>query len=332
MSYTLGCFFPTTVVAVDDDIVFLNGIKDFLQSNNIPCKTFNDPVKALDFINEVGESNKLDYSDLIIDGEEGTSSWKSILFNVNNLHKEIYNESRFMTISVVISDYMMPNMTGIELCSKIFDKDIQRILLTGMTEDKTAIEAFNKGYITHFINKRADNFPDELLAGINKSFDNYFRTYTNYIAKHISVVNGTHLNDSVFAAFFKQILNTNNGYSEYYMLDAFGSYLLLNPKGQFKMLSVLTENEIGRLVDVGMESGETDEDVLAKLQSRQYILTTHSRVGLLPPVSEWGKYLQPAGRLDGYQTYYYTMSNEADLEVASIKSFESFLKKIDAAD
>ncbi len=57
--------------------------------------------------------------------------------------------------AVVISDFRMPFMNGIELFSKIImiDNKIQRIMLTGCAELQMAIDAINHGKITAFLTK-----------------------------------------------------------------------------------------------------------------------------------------------------------------------------------
>lgn len=57
--------------------------------------------------------------------------------------------------AVVVSDFRMPFMNGIELFSKIItiDKNIQRIMLTGCAELQMAIDAINHGKITAFLTK-----------------------------------------------------------------------------------------------------------------------------------------------------------------------------------
>lgn len=57
--------------------------------------------------------------------------------------------------AVVISDFRMPVMNGIDLCSKIgeLDKNIQKILLTGYAELQMAIDAINRGKINAFLTK-----------------------------------------------------------------------------------------------------------------------------------------------------------------------------------
>ena len=57
--------------------------------------------------------------------------------------------------AVVISDYRMPVMNGIELFSRLIaiDKNVQRIMLTGHAELQMAIDAINHGKITAFLTK-----------------------------------------------------------------------------------------------------------------------------------------------------------------------------------
>ena len=57
--------------------------------------------------------------------------------------------------AVVISDYRMPVMNGIELLSRIHavNKNVQRIILTGHAELQMAIDAINHGKITAFLTK-----------------------------------------------------------------------------------------------------------------------------------------------------------------------------------
>jgi hypothetical protein len=218
----------------------------------------------------------------------------------------------------------MPNMNGVKFCSKILDKGIQRILLTGLAEDRIGIDAFNAGYISRFSRK---NLSFDIVDFVNRSAHRYFDIYTDYILQHASFGELSHLKDPVFSEFFSKIYKQGD-FIEYYMLDSFGSYLMMKANGQRQMLSVLTEIEVTRLLDVAIESGEIDSDTLNKLQSRKYMLVYHNRNGSLPPVAEWGKFLRPARVVEGYQTYYYSMSDndKADLDEDEIISFDSFRK------
>ena len=328
MTNVLSCFFPTTVVLVDDSASFLETLTETIDSNNITLRRFTKPSEAIDFVNEVSAANHLDFSDITAFGEENTSDWQSIMVSVNRLHREIYNPERFSRISTIIVDYAMPGMSGVELCSHIKDKSIQKILLTGVADEQIAINAFNNGYINRFIKKGYHNFEESLQEGITKSVHQYFNVYTEDLSKHLSPNDKTHLKDPIFANFF---YNTclNKTFVEYYMLDNFGSYLFMNAQGQPSMLSVLTEYEMERIVTIGKESGEMTPDVEEGLKSREYMLVCHNRNGTLPPIADWGNYLKPARRLEGYQTYYFAFTDcqSLDIDMDKIFSFERFVRR-----
>jgi CheY-like chemotaxis protein len=328
MANVLSCFFPTTLVLVDDDPTFLADMSVILRSWNVTLRKFLDPYEALDYINGICTLNKLDCFDLIREGE-GTSDWKSILFNINKLHQQIYNIDRFCQISTVIADHSMCGMNGVKLCSLIDDKNIQKILLTGFADEKAAINAFNGGHINRFIKKEADDLEGEINDSVKRSINRYFDSYSGDLARHLSIYDKTHLKDPIFANFF---FNTclSNDFIEYYMLDGFGSYIFLTAQGQSNLLSVLTEHESEKIVKIGIESGEIATSVLEILQSREYMLVSHNRNGQLPPISEWEKHIMPARRLEGYQTYYFALTDHKplDIDFENIKSFESFQKVI----
>ncbi|MDR0753227.1 MAG: hypothetical protein LBE95_00975 [Holosporaceae bacterium] len=327
MSSVLSCFFPTTVVLVDDNISFLNSLSEIITMPNVILKKFTSSARALDFINEIANANRLDYADLIKEGEENTSDWKSVLLNINCLHREIYSYGRFSRISTVVADHSIPEMTGVEMCSNIDDPNVQKILLTGMPDEKIAIDAFNRGYINKYV-KKESGLETMVVDSINKSIHQYFRTHTDDVFRYLSIYDRTHLKDPVYANFFAGICAKKN-YVEYYMLDVFGGYLFLTASGDPSLLSVLTEHEMERLIEIGIESGEISTKVLKGLESREYMLVSHNCTGQLPPISEWERYIRPASRLEGYQTYYFSFAGpEAlDLDFCKIKSFEQFKKR-----
>jgi CheY-like chemotaxis protein len=313
---------------VDDDAdSFLDKVVDFIKIPNITFKRFSDPRKAMDYVNEESGLNNLDCFDLARGGEESTSDWKSILLNINCLHKEIYSLDRFSRISTIITDYSMAGMNGVELSASVMDPNIQKILLTAIADEMVAINAFNDGLINRFMKKEQVDFEGEIKRNVSKSVRQYFRIHTEDISKNLSVYGKTHLRDPIFANFFSSICEGKD-YVEYYMLDTLGGYLFLDAEGNPSFLCVLTEPEISRVVDIAIESGEVAQDILEALQSREYMLVSHNCSGQLPPLEEWRNYLRPARRLDGYQTYYFAFggAESLDLNLANIKSFDRFCR------
>jgi two-component system NtrC family sensor kinase len=61
-------------------------------------------------------------------------------------------------VDVVISDHLMPGMTGVELLKIVRDRhpDVVRIMLTGHADMATAVKAINEGEIYRFLSKPCD--------------------------------------------------------------------------------------------------------------------------------------------------------------------------------
>jgi len=68
-------------------------------------------------------------------------------------------------IDIVVSDHLMPHMTGIEFLKLVRDRypDVARIMLTGYADMDTAIKAINEGEIYRFLQKPWDDLELKVL-------------------------------------------------------------------------------------------------------------------------------------------------------------------------
>ena len=76
-------------------------------------------------------------------------------------------------VAVIVTDYRMPGMTGVELLRRSQDvaPDAVRILLTAYTDVESMMEAINTGHIYHFLPKPWD--PNELLLVVRRAAERY---------------------------------------------------------------------------------------------------------------------------------------------------------------
>ena len=329
MNHVLSCYFPSTIVLVDDSPSFLESLCDVLSNENLIVWPFSNQNDALEFINDSSKINFLEISYLKLYNEASSPDSCSSTININMLHDMIYSEDRFSLISAVVADYSMPGMNGVEFLSKIKNPNIQKVLLTGIADEKVAIDAFNDKYINKFVKKDHVNFDCEVLQVIRSSVNQYFSLYSNDLIKYLPSDCSGHLKDPVFANFFHHSC-LSKSYTEYYLLDTNGSYLFLTESGQASLLSVTSDNEIDRLIQVAQDSGDAPVGVIEDLQSREYMLIHHSRHGTLPPVYEWGKHFCPARRLEGYKTYFFNFSNSnyLDVDIETIRSYHKFKNRL----
>ena len=93
-------------------------------------------------------------------------------------------------VDLVISDYLMPDMDGIEFLAEI--KDIQpeatRVLLTGYADKENAIKAINEVGLFQYIEKPWDN--DDLLIIIRNGLDKL--KLIKQLQEKISEINGAY--------------------------------------------------------------------------------------------------------------------------------------------
>ncbi len=77
------------------------------------------------------------------------------------------------TIQLVVSDYRMPRMNGVDFLREVYKKwpDTIRIVLSGYADTASIVEAINDGHIYKFIPKPWND--DELKFTIAKALDHY---------------------------------------------------------------------------------------------------------------------------------------------------------------
>jgi two-component system, probable response regulator PhcQ len=82
-------------------------------------------------------------------------------------------------VDVVVSDHLMPNMSGLEFLKEVraMHPDVVRIMLTGHAEMSTAMEAINEGEIFRFLTKPWDDA--ELKVALHLAFDRLTQERTN---------------------------------------------------------------------------------------------------------------------------------------------------------
>lgn len=226
---------PCSWVFVDDESRFLESLELFMPAEQ-PTYTFTNVHEALAKISE-NRSNTI----LRTSVEEFTEDIV-VNFDVDWISRSLVNPSRFDEISVVVSDFAMPAMNGLDFFKDIKRDDIGKILLTGAADEKLAVEAFNCGLIDRFILK---SDPDAIIKVANFASDLSFsrfrgiqRELATYLSKKYDI-----LSENGFLELFRSVIKQFR-IVEYYITTNPLGFLCLKSDGSAIFLAMINSDQL----------------------------------------------------------------------------------------
>ena len=261
-----GCFFPTEVVFIDDSEIYLQTLTLFCESHlkHLKIKTFSKPQEALEY---VASKPKPCFEQFFQAQDTFCSNCYAMKLNVFSLHKMIYDPKRFSQISVILADYNLgPNeMNGVEFCKAIHEKNIQKILFTAETDRSFVIKAFNDDYIQKYVSKQEVGSLEKVINLICQAQERYFfeNTKSIQIALKENPAFPLAIYSETFQTYFRNFVEKNN-IREYYLLDAVGSYLMIDNENRIKILFVQNEDQCR--ANYLEQKEEVDSELCAKLE------------------------------------------------------------------
>lgn len=313
-------FRPTEIIIVDDDRSFLDSFLLFLP-DNIICKTFQHPQLAIDYLNSQQLTSNLKEQYLTITEEQGESPTIDI-----NIHKEIYNENRFSRVSLLITDYSMPGINGITLCNSIKNKRIKKLLLTGEASNELAVQAFNNGEIDKFLLKKANNVYENLLDYIISLQVLYHEDFSDEILPTFLISDLAILKNKYYISIFNKII-TKFKIIEFYILDANGSYIMLDNDGICTLFVVRKKSEIVELVEFA-KTFDTPKKIIEDLEQCEEFPYFYSEEDFNVSPEHWGKYMHKCKKIHDDCDLYYTIINSPNIynfKQSGIISYKTYL-------
>lgn len=300
------CYYPTRTIAIDDDVDFLRMMTQHLGISD--CVSYSSPHKAIQSLKDQKSFQRLQSRILKTtfapEAINSNPEDHAFLINMRGLHEEIYSIERFQDVSVLIVDYHMDELSGIEVCETLSKHPAKKILLTGgIDKEKVAIEAFNKGIIHRFINKSDPNFPTQLKQAISVLKESYFLDLTSAIFPYTS--NTNILQHPSYVNFLRN-LQCQFEAVEYYQFETTGSGILLDAKGSPVWFIVKHESEMENYEKLARDQ-DGSEKIIKALANRELLPFFFSDQDYENSVANWNQFLYPAQKLQGLSEYYYTI-------------------------
>ncbi|KVN02943.1 response regulator [Burkholderia diffusa] len=323
-------FFPTTVGFVDDSKAFLANLVLQLDSK-LAFRFFYSPRTALEaFQKPIGSAqNGISFLAPYHNRDEVSETHEVVAVSLTSIHKQVFDASRFNVMSVLVVDYEMPGMNGLEFCRQISNPDVKKIMLTGKANESVAIKSFNEGLIDRFIRKNDVNAICELNNAIKEMQSAYFKGAYRTICETLAFSDYMFLSDSVFVEKVREIF-CQLGIVEYYLSYQPSGILMLDSKGAPYLLIVHTRETLSSVREIASTLGAPNQ-FLSELDAHRNIPHFWQTQGhYSPECSNWQSYMHPASILAGEQDYIYTVVvRPRDFNGDNFVSYDNYLNKLD---
>ena len=159
---------PGAVAFLDDDPAYLEMLAEVMPRDWY-VKMFADPLDCIHRLQQEPtrwEADAWRQQDIIDRGRNGQALIPQIL-----AYWTEDGTNRFDLTRVLVVDYSMPAMNGMQALAALIDWPGSRILLTGQADEQIAVTAFNQGLIEQFIPKQSTDITRRLTDAVKRMLE-----------------------------------------------------------------------------------------------------------------------------------------------------------------
>jgi CheY-like chemotaxis protein len=284
--------FPTQSLMIDDDTLYTRLFtKNMLRNEGISIIPSN-----VDLTNIILKQANNDFIYL---------NEPSQIITANDLSKKPCEISRQLqeTVSVLIADFHMPDMDGLEFFANIKSPFIYKILVSNFIEDEyleKISNAVNEGIINAFLDKKKDLYKN-LKKSITKGQNHFFTLLSNQIFHPDPA-----MKDPDFSKFIWDMIE-KIGPDTMHADEKICQFSFKN-KDTNKTLLVTTIEEINNILN-SYQAEVASKHVIKNLSSHNFILACKDPFSI--DGSEWDNFLQPAKKIRcRFNDYLFTVIDE----------------------
>lgn len=274
-------YWPTTVVFVDDSRALVDALELEFSFHRLPTRGFYHPQQALQYFREDPSAlDRLAASIHFTDTSGADHQDQIIHFDIQEVFRAIYDPKRFAIPSVMVVDYGMPGMSGMELCQALNTLPTKKLMLTGEATDDVGVRAFNERIIDRFLSKGHASMSEELLQNVDELLLAYFLDQTPAFAKRLYQDPLCLLGQAEYVDFAHKIF-ADHQIAEYYVLEKSGSLLMLTAQGEPFWLLVRDGATLNAPLMGSIDASAFTSSPLPGLPRYHYTLIQNTDFGLL---------------------------------------------------
>ena len=317
---------PSLTILVDDSDSFLQSLS-FQLDPALASMAFHDTRSALEWLGKQAaqREGKLSPS---FDTYPRSLEQCNVTVDIEQIHRISFERQRFLTPSVLVVDYSMPQMNGVELCAALRHLPCKKILFTGVADEKVAVDAFNRGLIDRYIKKSDDDALDKLEMEIHALQREYFAARSDPLRELLAVHNHSFVSDHVFCATVRDVVAAH-AIVEHYLYPNPAGILMYDAEGNAQLMVVETEAGMNAHYEVACDN-DAPASLLEALRERCIIPYFRGGDGMYSAdfARNWHRYTEAAQLCVGAQNYYWALFKLAPGELEQpAHSFAQFLRE-----
>lgn len=298
-------YHPTKVILIDDDTNFLNSLSRQLDNKTL-FKCYSDTKLALADINTQFHPGIYETCRGKPTEQFELPSTQLVPWDFSCLYEQVINAYRFHETSVVVVDYCMPSINGLELCNKIQRPEIRKILLTGVFDTSDAINALNNNLISVYLNKNDADLSEKLNSIIEKQQHDYFTEINRHFYTSGADI-PDFMTDNAFKAYFSTLYEKYDICEYYLTTDPYGFLMFGKNKKDYYHLLIYSEAEMRYQWEIA-ESQYAPAELVKQLALNAVIPDFWKTSGVYESVyaENWQQYVfEPVKITNDQQGFYY---------------------------
>lgn len=189
--------------------------------------------------------------------------------HVSSAFSYLVSERRDSVFHIIVVDHMMPGERGRDYCARHAKDGLYRILLTGVADSTTAVDAFNQRDIDYFLPKQSRGLRNKLVSVLLEAQDRLNNSATTALRARTDPAVLAELHKPRVAAGLSGILR-DYGVSEYIFLDQpLGLAAITRDKRKlwFQLETPQTLQDLAELLAESQAETHLIEPVLQHLQT-----------------------------------------------------------------
>jgi CheY-like chemotaxis protein len=297
---------PSLTVLVDESEAFLARLQ-FELGAAVTSKAFSDPRRALAWLRREHAATPREQllSAAVCDG--ACMHPHCVTLAVDRIFRIGFRPQRFMLPSVLVVDYNMPKMNGVEFCEALAGLPCKKILLTGAADQRAALDAFNRGLIDRAIVKSDGDALDQLTSAIALLQEQYFSELSDALRALLELHSFSFIGDPAVAQLVQEVI-LQHGIVEHYLYPQPSGLLLFDAHGRARLLVIETANGMDTHHEVARDNG-APPSLLDAIDARCIIPFFRNGDGMYADTvgERWYRFCAPARVCQGAQPYFWAL-------------------------